>query len=338
MNDERAKGAFWSVGERLAGGGTAAFAAMFNHLLRQNDWARVRLAMFAGRRVAIELETPSFARRLRPPRLAARITGEGLLDTSEAGLVDSPSGASEAGAVESASSGASYGQPMPGTHTIPDDATARADAARFDVEMHVRPSFAAAGALLREGTRGLAPYVRIEGEVMLAAALAEVAERMRWDPEEDLSRITGDVFAHRVGRGVAAAREAMREFRHRVAGSAGRRFAGATGTLVGRDELESLRGSLDALEARVSGLEAKRRRLRAGASADGIRDVEPGTAPQLLAPLELPRLDVDAGEARSETRDATGSDAGRSAGSGSGEADDPAVRRSDSGAGGPRLD
>lgn len=279
MNDERAKGAFRRVGERLAGGGAAAFAAMFNHLLRQNDWARARLAMFADRRIAIELEAPSFARGLRPPRLAARITAEGLLETSQAQAAVSSADTFEAGSGPDVDPA-----PPPGV-----------DAARFDVEMHVRPSFAAAGALLREGTRGLAPYVRIEGEVMLAAALAEVAERMRWDPEEDLSRITGDVVAHRVGRGVAAAREAMREFRGRVAGSAGRRFAGATGTLVGRDELESLRGSLDALEARVSGLEAKRRRLRAGADADGVREVEPGTAPQLLPPLELPRIDVDPG-------------------------------------------
>lgn len=274
-DDESAQrhGPLRQIAQRLAGGGASAFVGAFNHLLRQNDWARARLAMFAGRRVSIGLESASLS-RLAPPRLTARITGEGLLDTSKETAAAAPG---------------------------EDHVQAAADAPRFDVEMHVRPSFAAAGALLREGTRGLAPYVRIEGEVMLAAALAEVAERMRWDPEEDLSRITGDVVAHRIGRGVGAARDAMREFRTRFAGSVGRRFADASGTLVAREELESLRTTIDALEARVSACEAKRRRRRAQAGArggdEGSAEVDRTLPPQLLPPLALPKLDVDTGEA-----------------------------------------
>src|SRR5690606_32438978 len=195
---------------------------------------------------SVELEARSLG-RLTPPRLAARVTEEGLLDTSR----------------------------EPGAH----------EASHFDVEMHMRPSFAAAGSLLREGTRGLAPYVRIEGEVMLAAALADIAERMRWDPEEDLSRVTGDVFAHRVGRGFAATREAMRELRERFAGSAGRRFARASGALVGRDELASMRDTLDALEARLSALEAERRRRIARGAGSDIGEVDTSVAPQLMPPL-----------------------------------------------------
>lgn len=268
------------VAERLAGGGTSAFVAVFNHLLRQNDSARARLAMFAGRRISVELEASSLA-RMTPPRLAARITEDGVLDTSDQAM----SGA--------AGTTSRFDTPAPG------GTSQDVDAPRFDVEMHVRPSFAAAGALLREGTRGLAPYVRIEGEVMLAAALAEVAERVRWDPEEDLSRITGDVVAHRIGRGVGAARDAMRELRSRFAGSAGRRFASASGALVAREELESLRTSLDSLEARLSGLEAKRRRRRAQATANEHAEVDPSVPPQLLPPLELPPLEVDAGQGQS---------------------------------------
>ncbi len=277
-----------AIGQRLAGGGAAAFVSAFNHLLRQNDWARARLAMFAGRRVSVGLEARSLA-RLEPPRLAARITAEGLLDTSDARIDAAGSAASEA--APTAPLGAQESRPP------------------FDVEMHVRPSFAAAGALLREGTRGLAPYVRIEGEVMLAAALAELAERMRWDPEEDLSRLTGDVVAHRIGRGVGAARDAMRELRARFSASAGRRFAAASGTLVARGELESLRETLDALEARMSRVEAKRRRHRAHADADvaapASAEVDTAVPPQLMPPLPLPRLDVDSGEA--PPRDSRGS-------------------------------
>ena len=232
-----------AIAQRLAGGGASAFLGAFNHLLRQNDWARARLAPFAGRRVSVRLETPSLA-RLAPPRLAARLSADGLLDASgEIGASHENNASRENGASQENSASGAAAASAPGEAP----------------EMHVRPPFPAAGALLGERSRGLAPYVRIEGEPALAAALAEVAERMRWDPEEDLSRITGDVVAHRIGRGVGAARDALRGLRARVAGSAARRFAAASGTLVARDELESLRATLDALEARISAAEAKRR-------------------------------------------------------------------------------
>ena len=43
---------------------------------------------------------------------------------------------------------------------------------------------------------GKAPLVKIEGDVQLAAELAWLAENLRWDVEEDLSRILGDIPAH----------------------------------------------------------------------------------------------------------------------------------------------
>ncbi len=43
---------------------------------------------------------------------------------------------------------------------------------------------------------GKAPPVKIEGDVQLAAELAWLAENLRWDVEEDLSRLIGDAPAH----------------------------------------------------------------------------------------------------------------------------------------------
>jgi ubiquinone biosynthesis protein UbiJ len=45
---------------------------------------------------------------------------------------------------------------------------------------------------------GKAPPVRIEGDVQLAAELGWLAENLRWDAEEDLSRLIGDAPAHTV--------------------------------------------------------------------------------------------------------------------------------------------
>jgi ubiquinone biosynthesis protein UbiJ len=44
--------------------------------------------------------------------------------------------------------------------------------------------------------QGKAPAVKIEGDVMLAAELGWLADNLRWDIEEDLSRLFGDVPAH----------------------------------------------------------------------------------------------------------------------------------------------
>ncbi len=44
-----------------------------------------------------------------------------------------------------------------------------------------------------------APPVKIEGDVQLAAELGWLAENLRWDVEEDLSRLFGDIPAHALG-------------------------------------------------------------------------------------------------------------------------------------------
>lgn len=41
-------------------------------------------------------------------------------------------------------------------------------------------------------------YVQIEGDAEFAAALAQVAQSVRWETEEDLSRLVGDVAARRL--------------------------------------------------------------------------------------------------------------------------------------------
>ena len=64
------------------------------------------------------------------------------------------------------------------------------------------------------------PHLKIEGDVMLAAAVGEVARSLRWDFEEDLSRVLGDGLAHRIGRLAQRSRAGAGGLRHRVAGGA----------------------------------------------------------------------------------------------------------------------
>ena len=56
------------------------------------------------------------------------------------------------------------------------------------------------------------PGVRIEGDVQLAAEVNWLADHIRWDIEEDVSRILGDVPAHMLGRAVRAIGGALGQF------------------------------------------------------------------------------------------------------------------------------
>lgn len=66
--------------------------------------------------------------------------------------------------------------------------------------------------LAKSAVRGEKPALRIEGDVQLAADVNWLIANVRWDAEEDLSRVVGDAPAHAVasvGRRVA---EGLRSF------------------------------------------------------------------------------------------------------------------------------
>ncbi len=66
--------------------------------------------------------------------------------------------------------------------------------------------------LAKSALKGDKPGVRIEGDVQFAGEVNWLIEHVRWDAEEDLSRLIGDAPAHtlaNIGRGMA---EALRRF------------------------------------------------------------------------------------------------------------------------------
>ncbi len=56
------------------------------------------------------------------------------------------------------------------------------------------------------------PPVKIEGDVQLAAEIGWLAENLRWDVEEDLSRVVGDIPAHALGDMGRRVFEALKQF------------------------------------------------------------------------------------------------------------------------------
>ena len=66
--------------------------------------------------------------------------------------------------------------------------------------------------LAQTALSGARPAVRIEGDVRLAADLQWLADNVRWDVEEDLARVIGDVPAHTLASMARRASQALRQF------------------------------------------------------------------------------------------------------------------------------
>ena len=128
-----------------------AFCFLLNRLLEAEDWARQRLAPFAGR--TVELRAVPF------PALRFRILERGTV---------------EAGGAEP------------------------------DLTMTFKPEMLVA---LARGEEHALRAAEVHGDAQLAAEILLLARHLRWDAEEELSRVIGDVAAHRVaqaGRALAA--------------------------------------------------------------------------------------------------------------------------------------
>ena len=71
--------------------------------------------------------------------------------------------------------------------------------------------------LAQAAARQQKPKVRIEGDVQLAAEINWMADHLRWDVEEDLARVIGDVPAHTIARGVRGIADSARSVVNKVA-------------------------------------------------------------------------------------------------------------------------
>jgi ubiquinone biosynthesis accessory factor UbiJ len=66
--------------------------------------------------------------------------------------------------------------------------------------------------LLKTLMSGDKPRMEISGDVMLAAEVNWLVDHVRWDAEEDLSRIVGDVPAHTMMRALRGLGDALKTF------------------------------------------------------------------------------------------------------------------------------
>lgn len=85
-------------------------------------------------------------------------------------------------------------------------------AAGASPELTVTLTQASPVALAQTVIAGDKPGVDIQGDVQLAAEVAWLVDNVRWDVEEDLSRLLGDAVAHTLVRVAGTAAQAVKSF------------------------------------------------------------------------------------------------------------------------------
>lgn len=79
-------------------------------------------------------------------------------------------------------------------------------------DLHFEVTEGSPVAIARAALRGERPPVRIDGDVEFAGDLQWLADNLRWDVEDDLARVIGDVPAHTLANLGRSASEALRSF------------------------------------------------------------------------------------------------------------------------------
>lgn len=142
------------------------------------------------------------------------------------------------------------------------------DGEEADLLVSIRP--AALQGLLMRNNKAL-QHVELSGNAALAAVVQDLVARLEWDPEEDLSRIVGDVAAHRIA---GAGRDLLawqRDALQRTAGNFAEYLTEENPMLVRRSEFDRFVRDLEALDRDQAGAEIRVNALMN--RADGARDL-----------------------------------------------------------------
>lgn len=215
---------------------TQPFHAAVNHLLQREPWAREQLEPYAGKRARLNAS---------PFSVVVRVTASGFLEAA-------PRVASKAGDVGDVT-----------------DANAVLDVVVDDVTITVLPD--AIAAMLQGGMPAVMKHVRIEGDAEFAATLGKLAEHVRWDPEEDLSRLLGDAAAHRLGRTARTVADYVQRASRGLLGSITEYWLDERPQWVRHRAVESFTRDLAELRDDAERLEKRLERLEKRLSSHGDR-------------------------------------------------------------------
>jgi ubiquinone biosynthesis protein UbiJ len=109
-------------------------------------------------------------------------------------------------------------------------------------------------------------YVKIEGDADFANTISQVSESLRWEAEEDLSKLVGDVAAVRIVAGAKAAFETIKTTQQKFAENAAEYFLEEKPMLMRPQavtdfaaEVAKLRDDVERLSKRIEKLDGGRK-------------------------------------------------------------------------------
>jgi ubiquinone biosynthesis accessory factor UbiJ len=159
--------------------------------------------------------------------------------------------------------------PASATFSIGEDGTLQPAASGVEPAASIRltPALAVRLALLKDDSARA--EVEVEGDAALAAALTRILGALSWDVEEDLSRVVGDVAAHRIGRAGRAFLDWQAALAANLARSVGEYLTEERAVVPGREALHLFAAAVDELRDDTQRLEKRIQRLASAARERG---------------------------------------------------------------------
>ena len=131
-----------------------------------------------------------------------------------------------------------------------------------DAELEVSISLPALTPLLAlQGKDAVMRAARIEGSAEFAETLGFVMRNLKWDAEEDLSRVLGDIAAHRIVGGAREFAAWQKQAAQNAAENVAEYFTEEQPLIARRVDIEEFSGGIDRLRDDVARLEKRVQRL-----------------------------------------------------------------------------
>lgn len=130
--------------------------------------------------------------------------------------------------------------------------------ARADVILHLP---AATPFLLLQGIDKVMSDVRVEGNAEFATELSFVFRNLRWDLEEDLARVVGDITAHRMVQGAGRIFEWQKQMASHVGANLSEYLIYESNQLVSKQEFAAFRDEFALFQDMLTRLEARTKTL-----------------------------------------------------------------------------
>ena len=162
----------------------------------------------------------------------------------------------------------------------PDGQVDIATGATPDVTFRVSPGIA-----LRLAARDEAAWqeVSVSGDIQFAAAVDHVCRNLRWDAEEDLARLVGDIVAHRIALTTGTLQQWGAQAADNLARSFAEYWTEEQPLIASASDVERFNHEVDSLRDAVARLEKRIERLASRPAADARSDgssqaTDPGAA------------------------------------------------------------